>query len=443
MHLFQDSTTIGYFDMIPRYSFDSEEDLITEFRISHRLLIWKNFFEDYPSFTINFSNVMIPALSCMQWKNKIFQSQTEYEFDISKYFLNELVKTKEHFVIANADTARKLLYISLFYSRYHAFFRRPLREGFRRLKTLITPKDCDELFIFLLSEDKDIKYTIVAFEDMHQEELEFHLKALTRKNFTSAGVFEESLSEKERLRVISEVYSGPVTPNRILFIKSTAAILLERTKVPRPILDTFRATSNFESCAYSIVEYLNFWESALLLIDRAKDLDGFNFIDTLDYVYMLILEDDNPMKIKRFTPKSLLRRVRNWHEQVFYLETENFAQVEWSKHALNSNIEFKFKSKTYRCIQILNATELYEEGQELEHCVVTYALRCKNNQSHIWSLRIKSENGFQRLITIEEIKGVVVQARVKENGFPDALQISVIEEWAKRLSFRVDLMKDE
>lgn len=429
--------------MIPRYSFDSEEDMITGSRIFRRMLIWKNFFEDYPSFTINFSNVMIPALSCMQWKNKIFQSQTEYEFDISKYFLNELVKTKEHFVIANADTAHKLLFISLFYSRYHAFFRRPLREGFRRLKTLITPKDCDELFIFLLSDDKDIKYTIAAFEDMHQEELEFHLKALTRKNFTDASVFEKSLSKKDRLRVISEVYSGYETPSRLMINKSTAAILLEKTKVSRALLNTFRSTSTFESYAHAIITYLSFWESALLLIDRAKDLDGFNLTDTLDYLIALLSYDENPNKIKRFTPKSLLRRVQNWHEQIFHSNPENFAQIEWSKHALKKNIAFKFKSKTYRCIQILNATELYEEGQELEHCVVEYALRCKNNQSHIWSLQVKSENGFQRLITIEEIKGVVVQARVKKNEFPDALQISVIEEWAKRLSFQVDLMKDE
>lgn len=134
------------------------------------------------------------------------------------------------------------------------------------------------------------------------------------------------------------------------------------------------------------------------------------------------------------TPQSLLNLSNQWHYQRDRQSRkiskigENF---QWKGINVNDCEYKRGKGNKYVLIQLKSYNELKHEGNEMRHCVASYAHSCKNNQCAIFSLKhYIHESFFGTSATIEVRGNNVVQIRGKYNRKPDDTSISIIYEWA-------------
>ena len=93
--------------------------------------------------------------------------------------------------------------------------------------------------------------------------------------------------------------------------------------------------------------------------------------------------------------------------------------------------------------QLKSGKALDKEGKALKHCVYTYANRCLDGNLSIWSLRkLSKKNKPKKIITIEVEFDTIVQARGSHNRLPSKNELAIIKDWAERLDFKMDLLKN-
>src|SRR5439155_12887743 len=104
------------------------------------------------------------------------------------------------------------------------------------------------------------------------------------------------------------------------------------------------------------------------------------------------------------TPKSMLRLTSAWHSHLAKnKQGENFS---WVKSGIEG---YRFEDKRddeghphiWIIQELLQSDELYAEGRALHHCVFTYANRCRNRETTIWSLRLRMKEVQKNMATIE------------------------------------------
>jgi hypothetical protein len=93
----------------------------------------------------------------------------------------------------------------------------------------------------------------------------------------------------------------------------------------------------------------------------------------------------------------------------------------------------KDKQKLWDIEEIKNASELYDEGKSLHHCVYSYLSSCLGGKCYIFSLRLFGE----RIATIEVRDFRAVQIRGSYNQRPSDKEIEVIEKWSKKENIEI------
>ena len=84
--------------------------------------------------------------------------------------------------------------------------------------------------------------------------------------------------------------------------------------------------------------------------------------------------------------------------------------------------------------ELADSGELIDEGNELHHCVATYAESCAKRTTSIWSLRCHGSLESHRVLTIEvsPTNRTIVTALGKCNSDPKPGVRSVMEMWAEQ-----------
>ncbi|MEM8909893.1 MAG: PcfJ domain-containing protein, partial [Bacteroidota bacterium] len=155
-------------------------------------------------------------------------------------------------------------------------------------------------------------------------------------------------------------------------------------------------------------------------------------------------DEEGPVSIKGWTLVSLRRRSAVWYEAVnqrYLAAMERRQQYDYP--AFDDRLHWEgapyrgFKEEmgdiTYQIVQLRSAKALRAEGKEMCHCVASYAWRCLNHRTSIWSLQRIKYSFCQSLVTIEvNRKGQIVQAKGKFNAAPSDFQRKLIQTWAKR-----------
>ena len=147
--------------------------------------------------------------------------------------------------------------------------------------------------------------------------------------------------------------------------------------------------------------------------------------------------------IKGRTPASMLRLLHDWNGDV--TEKRPSEPFSW----LPSNIPgFRFAensnqqngSREWAIRELVTSAELYVEGRSLQHCVYTYAPKCRRGESTIWSLRLRVDDKEKRLATIEvdPSKGEIIQIRAKRNAYAGSQASQVIRQWAESAGLKVN-----
>lgn len=153
--------------------------------------------------------------------------------------------------------------------------------------------------------------------------------------------------------------------------------------------------------------------------------------------YIRHLNDENlHFSLKGWTIKSCQRRSDEWYRlmETPWQTRTNYSLLAktWTGAPYQPFIELSEQAE-YQIIQLTSYSELVEESSRMSHCVRTYANKCAQGYSSIWSLRKMERNKTLSLATIEVQKGGnIVQVKAKCNATPGRENVKLIRQWASQ-----------
>ncbi|MFI4852333.1 MAG: PcfJ domain-containing protein [Gimesia chilikensis] len=190
-----------------------------------------------------------------------------------------------------------------------------------------------------------------------------------------------------------------------------------------------------------------FWTSVIHWLIHHSQLDRRQIRLLIDYFifqrYGVSPEeyDDESAPVNEYcmkgrTVQSLIRDATEW-----YLDQENRKRTPehvWEPSGLP---EFDYRdegpgdqsSKRWVIRELLNSYELDAEGNQMNHCVGSYADSCVGGECSIWSMQIELQQGFKKAITIEVRKenNLISEVRGKANRLPNPRERNVLRRWAE------------
>ena len=152
---------------------------------------------------------------------------------------------------------------------------------------------------------------------------------------------------------------------------------------------------------------------------------------------MVELDPPRPaFSIKGRTVQSMLRLMRGWHQSLGV----GGAGLTWTPSRLQPMLleergqDDSAPSRRWQMIELTNSAQLRAEGAALHHCVASYADRCCQGKSRIWSLRFQRGEKLHHVLTIEVDlrKRSVVQARGLANRVASGKPLRLLQDWADR-----------
>ncbi len=160
--------------------------------------------------------------------------------------------------------------------------------------------------------------------------------------------------------------------------------------------------------------------------------------DLIDWLYNSQYGADQ-ISLQGRTLASAQRLSAAWHEEVAQQRMARMYPVtdlEWNACAV---ADWKLvpvqevKVREYHIIQLCSSVELRKESQQMRHCVASYASRCNQGMSAIFSLRefIAGQELATTLATIEIVprSRTVVQVRAIANASPSDQSWKIIRTW--------------
>lgn len=169
-------------------------------------------------------------------------------------------------------------------------------------------------------------------------------------------------------------------------------------------------------------------------LNGIKKIKNFNLKMYEDYANMTNVCN---LKLEKF-PKDL----KLSHDNVMVINRELEkqlklkSQIEKSKmitDTYNKLIKNKFESKEVVILPIKDLNELIKEGEELDHCVGTYADKIIKGTSQIYVMR-KKEEIDKPFVTIEVKENKITQCYTKSNKLPLQKYRDIADKWQETLN---------
>ena len=193
-------------------------------------------------------------------------------------------------------------------------------------------------------------------------------------------------------------------------------------------------------------EYEDFWVRVLQFLIERPRLDRGLVAPVIDYMHVN-RDGILPQPFRRMTERSFetfLRRVRKWMSRS--AEYRKSPELRWPKTGIGGLrfIEPQENQWSMRCWTIRelgDSRELIDEGNELHHCVATYAEPCAKRTTSIWSLRCHGSLESHRVLTIEVLPTtrMIITAQGKCNSEPKPDARSVMEMWAAQQGLEIGM----
>ena len=206
-------------------------------------------------------------------------------------------------------------------------------------------------------------------------------------------------------------------------------------------------------------EHEEFWLSVMKFFIENTMIEPNKISEIVDYINHMkfveinsydegrhhLLPPPHPnFTMKGRTPMSLLTQSDQWHYEKERLNrviqqtnttrwgsNKKIQNFNWVGRKINNGLFTRGKKYKYKVIQLLSYYDLRDEGNEMHHCVATYAASCNSGACAIFSVREYIDDLFVgRTATIEVRGDGVVQIRAKYNKKPDDTTMSVIREWS-------------
>ena len=175
----------------------------------------------------------------------------------------------------------------------------------------------------------------------------------------------------------------------------------------------------------------DYWIQTMSMLHK-KGLIAHYVIMIMDYLNEKVIINGISLDLKNKNIKNLLKDMNEWHVQ---LRTARELKLIRNRKLADAGIKdfaTTIENKTFIIKQLKSSIELFDEGNDLCHCVYSYRNYCWNGSSYIFSLRQLDENEIEkRLITIEVKKERVCQTRGKFNSTPTDHEKEIISIWSK------------
>ena len=137
--------------------------------------------------------------------------------------------------------------------------------------------------------------------------------------------------------------------------------------------------------------------------------------------------------LKGRTAASLLRLAQQWQADNQRKRYASYNTSAW-EGADYEPWEQVVGETQYQIVQLLNSTELIQEGANMRHCVGGYIRTCANQKKSIWSLRKQAARQKWISIVTIEVSDThrLIQAKAKCNARPKKNYLKMIYRWAER-----------
>lgn len=184
------------------------------------------------------------------------------------------------------------------------------------------------------------------------------------------------------------------------------------------------------------IEQADFWVDTLSNFYK-KGLVSHDLSMVIDYINNEQFIMGSGKNWKKMKVHNLLLASEKWHlntynEDDFFDDYVDFEKSEVSGYSYNYKLKNE-EVRKYYIKQLLSSDELYDEGDNLNHCVYSYVSYCVANFCQIFSLRVLDENEITKsLITIELREKKISQALGEFNREPNAQELKIINHWANK-----------
>jgi hypothetical protein len=201
----------------------------------------------------------------------------------------------------------------------------------------------------------------------------------------------------------------------------------------------------------------DFWRTVwLFLIANAAAIEPSQIEPLIDFVQAIrhervavetaqgIIVHDPPQpafSMRGRTAPSMLRLMNDWHHSLAHAHgglTWHPAPVQ-PMLVEEPSLDPSAPPKVWQLTELTNGEQLREEGAALRHCVASYAHRCWEGGSRIWSLRVLRGQRVRRVLTIEVDlrRRMIVQARGWRNRRAGGKPLRLLQEWSARERLRM------
>lgn len=401
-------------------------------KLVKRVYRWLDYFLEASHQAILYFESTVFVLLDASVSNRFFYHQTNYEVSLSLQFYNRLFTAKTNTAKIDYQTASVLFTTSLFYSKYYGLQQQSFKESFTAFKRgvnfvtsvlsfkkLFVKYEAPEVFLKNLDKFQHKEYAILA-------------ELLIGKNMRTIQGVPLPISKKEsyvffnclptHFKFQDNFLKRYIVASKILKYAPESTVelnmILNYSKIFQYNLDTFIEDLDFWVSIFKLLIKVNFKE---LPYGARGHIDYFEF-----YRYTLFAE----FSFKGRTIRSINRLITQWHDRDIYSYNLSLLDKKWRKSSI-PNYRTTYLSDEYYFKEIVTGKELYRESKTLEHCVYSYINSCLLQIIQIWSMRIKVNTHFSRLITIEINRGEIVQIAGKRNRKPTSKELKVIEEFTK------------
>ena len=175
----------------------------------------------------------------------------------------------------------------------------------------------------------------------------------------------------------------------------------------------------------------DFWIETMTVLHK-KGLESGDVGEFMDYINEIVFVQHTNIHLKNKSLENLKRDIEQWHQDIYSQEFRKKMRIRKLPSALIPEFKILHNDLEYSIIQLKRNVELYNEGENLGHCVYTYQEYCLQKKAYIFSLRCNFlEIPACRLITIElDDKKQIRQARGKYNRSTTHEERLIIQMWA-------------
>lgn len=181
----------------------------------------------------------------------------------------------------------------------------------------------------------------------------------------------------------------------------------------------FQNLSNlkYQNFVYEIIKWFCKIEKEIPQINNK--IQNKDFDPIFDYLFHCFENIPN-YSLKGRTYKSILKAMEIWHKKLSIKEYSHYPQI-WGHSQIQN-----FILDNYTITEILSIEELYQEGKELHHCVLSYIKKIHEEKSTIWSLK---KNGVRQLTIEINANKFIVQVRGLKNRFATWDESIILNDW--------------